>query len=139
MSVLLVRHAWAGKRREWDGDDLLRPLDERGRRQALALVDLLSAFEVERIVSSSARRCRQTVEPLAAARGLRVEERIELSEGRQEEDGPELLEQLAQAPALLATHGGLPWSAFAVPHRYEKGATVVLGPDLRLARYLPAP
>lgn len=139
MSVLLVRHAWAGKRKEWDGDDLLRPLDERGRRQARALVDLLSEFDVDRIVSSPARRCRQTVEPLAVARGLKVEERVELSEEHQEEDGRELLEQLAGEPVVLATHGGRPWSALAEPHRYEKGATVVLGAGLTAVRYVPAP
>jgi len=139
MSVLLVRHAWAGKRKEWDGDDLLRPLDERGRRQARALVELLSEFEVGRIVSSPARRCRQTVEPLAAARGLQVEERVELSEEQQESDGLSLLQTLAAEPAVVATHGGSPWSALASPHRYEKGATIVLAASLEPLRYLPAP
>src|SRR3954454_13818704 len=33
-SLLLVRHAAAGDRADWDGPDDLRPLDTRGRRQA---------------------------------------------------------------------------------------------------------
>ena len=36
MIVLLVRHARAGDRSEWEGDDRLRPLDKKGRRQAKA-------------------------------------------------------------------------------------------------------
>ena len=41
MIVYLVRHARAGHRAQWDGNDTLRPLDERGRRQAELLVDQL--------------------------------------------------------------------------------------------------
>ena len=36
MSVVLLRHASAGDRDAWDGDDRLRPLDEQGYGQALA-------------------------------------------------------------------------------------------------------
>jgi 8-oxo-(d)GTP phosphatase len=32
--LVLVRHASAGDRPEWEGDDRLRPLDKRGRKQA---------------------------------------------------------------------------------------------------------
>ena len=34
MPLLLVRHAWAGDRNKWEGDDRVRPLDERGRSDA---------------------------------------------------------------------------------------------------------
>ncbi len=40
--VLLVRHAKAGKRGDWPGDDDDRPLDAAGRAQAQRLVDLLA-------------------------------------------------------------------------------------------------
>ena len=70
-------------RSEWEGDDRLRPLDERGRRQAEALVDALAAFPITRIFSSPYDRCVQTVEPLAAQRGLPVELREELGEEQQ--------------------------------------------------------
>ena len=52
MSLLLVRHASAGERAEWDGDDAERPLDERGEAQAAHLPDVLSRFPIERILSS---------------------------------------------------------------------------------------
>ena len=52
MIVYLVRHATAGHRASWEGDDdRLRPLDDRGRRQAEGLVELLGRRDFERIVS----------------------------------------------------------------------------------------
>jgi 8-oxo-dGTP diphosphatase len=68
--LLLVRHAWAGDRTEWKGDDRLRPLDERGLRQAQDLVAALERFTIDVILTSPYARCVQTVEPLAAVRGL---------------------------------------------------------------------
>jgi 8-oxo-dGTP diphosphatase len=72
-TVLLVRHAHAGSRADWDGEDLDRPLDERGEHQAAALVPLLAAYAPDRIVSAPARRCVDTVRPLATALGCDVE------------------------------------------------------------------
>jgi len=79
--LLLVRHASAGDRRAWSGDDRARPLDERGQTQAARLPLVLSGHRIERVVSSPHARCIQTVEPLAASRGLHVEARAELAEG----------------------------------------------------------
>ena len=73
MIVYLVRHASAGHRVSWSGDDLLRPLDDRGRRQADGLVDQLRGREFKRIVSSPYARCVESVVPLAHARGMAVE------------------------------------------------------------------
>lgn len=80
-SVLLIRHASAGARHSWPGDDAGRPLDDRGRRQASALVEVLSGLEIARLASSPAARCRATLAPLAAARGLPVEDDDALAEG----------------------------------------------------------
>ena len=66
MIVLLVRHARAGDREKWEGDDRLRPLDRKGRRQAEGLVELLAEYPIERLLSSQYLRCIQTFEPLAA-------------------------------------------------------------------------
>ena len=81
MTVILVRHAAAGERSRWSGDDRLRPLDERGRRQATELAEALASRGVERVLTSPYVRCRQTVDPLAETLGLAVEERVELAEG----------------------------------------------------------
>jgi 8-oxo-(d)GTP phosphatase len=79
--VFLVRHASAGNRKKWTGDDRLRPLDEHGFREAEGLVELLQEGRPTRVLSSGYVRCRQTVEPLAEALGLEVEEYAELAEG----------------------------------------------------------
>src|SRR5258706_1561493 len=76
----LVRHASAGERLEW-ADDRLRPLDDRGRRQAAELAAAPSSGDVQRVVASPYVRCVQTVEPLAAALGLDVEVDDRLAEG----------------------------------------------------------
>jgi len=78
--VLLVRHASAGSRATWHGDDRARPLDDCGRLQADELVRLLAHFDPSLIVSADFLRCRQTVEPLAASLGLTIRDLPELSE-----------------------------------------------------------
>jgi 8-oxo-dGTP diphosphatase len=70
--ILLVRHAKAGKRADWAGDDNDRPLEPAGRAQAQRLIDLLSAFAPNRIVSADPVRCVQTVQPLADRLGISV-------------------------------------------------------------------
>lgn len=69
-TVILVRHGKAVSRKEWNsrkrhGKDATRPLERRGRRQAKALANLLSAFGVTRLASSSSMRCMQTLQPYA--------------------------------------------------------------------------
>ena len=103
--LILVRHARAGKRGQWGGDDRLRPLDERGRRQAEGLAAALAEYEVERILSSPYARCVQTVEPLASARLVELEERAELAEGASLEEGLSLVSELEATNAVLCTHG----------------------------------
>lgn len=82
MTVLLVRHAIALARRHWDGADVDRPLTARGERQAAAMVGLLRAHSIDRIYSSPALRCTETVRPLARARNLTVKTSKALGEGR---------------------------------------------------------
>lgn len=72
--VLMVRHASAGSRSEWTGDDRIRPLDPKGRRQAEALVALLRPWDISEIVSADFVRCVQTVEPLSKSIGVPIKE-----------------------------------------------------------------
>ena len=81
MTVLLVRHAVALARRRWDGDDELRPLTESGRHQADAIPRQISTFAIDRVFSSPAVRCLDTVRPIARDRGLGIEEVDVLAEG----------------------------------------------------------
>jgi 8-oxo-dGTP diphosphatase len=124
--VYLVRHARAGHRETWDGDDRLRPLDERGVRQAEALVSQLAERSFSRILSSPYVRCVQSVEPLAAARGLQVEAVEALAEGAGEEPALELFRGL-DAPAVASVHGDL--AGALLGEGLKKGATAVLDVD----------
>lgn len=107
MSLLLVRHALAGSRQDWDGPDFERPLSKRGRSQAESLVRLLADRPVSSVHSSPYVRCVQTVEPLAAARGLAVERAPQLAEGAASADAVELLRGLMGTSAVLCTHGDM--------------------------------
>jgi 8-oxo-dGTP diphosphatase len=122
--VYLNRHARAGQRESWPGDDdSLRPLDERGRRQAEALVELLADRDFSRIVSSPYTRCLQSVEPLAEARGLQLEAVDSLAEGAGEGAALELFRSL-DAPAVACVHGDLVEALAG--ESAKKGATLVL-------------
>jgi 8-oxo-dGTP diphosphatase len=68
----LIRHAHAGERNAFPGDDAARPLDGRGRAQAAGLGPLLALFEPQRLHSATPLRCLQTLQPLAAAVDLPV-------------------------------------------------------------------
>ncbi|MGW4944852.1 NUDIX hydrolase [Actinoplanes sp. NPDC004185] len=61
----LVRHAHAGKRSEFDGNDALRPIDEQGRGEARTLGLVVSLVAPRRLFAATPLRCKQTLEPLA--------------------------------------------------------------------------
>jgi 8-oxo-(d)GTP phosphatase len=121
--ILLIRHASAGDRDKWEGDDRRRPLDKRGLRQSAALVELLAEYDVDRILSSTYDRCFQTVEPLASARGLEIELREELSEEYDEVEGAALVRGLDGNPAV-SCHGAL--SVSLIGESQKKGEVIVL-------------
>jgi 8-oxo-dGTP diphosphatase len=127
--VILLRHASAGDRERWQGDDRERPLDERGRKQSEAIVARLAGYPVERILTSPALRCIETVEPLAAARALTPELRDELAEELQETEGWALVRSLAREDVVVCGHGGLE-HALPDPPKWRKGAALVVDETL---------
>jgi 8-oxo-dGTP diphosphatase len=134
--ILLVRHASAGSRQAWEGDDRDRPLDGRGENQARGLVSLLDGFEIDTILTSPYRRCVQTVEPLAAARLLPVEQRTQLGETEQQQAGADLVRSLAGRNVVVCGHGGLEWAVVQEPPKWRKGETLVLDGDLQVVETL---
>ena len=118
MTVILLRHASAGDRDTWEGDDRLRPLDKRGRKQAEKLRDILRGYGVTRALSSPYVRCVQTVEPL----GLEVEVDERLAEGAPLAETLSLLEEADGAVAC--THGDVIVNVLG--RDLKKGAAVVL-------------
>jgi 8-oxo-(d)GTP phosphatase len=131
VSVILLRHASAGDRNAWRRDDRLRPLDERGRAQALALRDVLRARGVRRVLSSPYVRCLQTVAPLE----LEIVPDERLAEGASVEATLALLQDLDDAVAC--THGDV---IEAVRGRsVPKGGAVMLDDTLREVEEIDAP
>ena len=84
----LLRHAHAGDAFEWIGDDDLRPLTKKGRRQSERLGAFLETHGVrpDVIVTSPLVRARQTAEIVAEALGMTVktDERLGSSFGKRE-------------------------------------------------------
>lgn len=102
VSLLLVRHAHAGSRKEWDGPDLQRPLSERGRRQAAAIAETLPFFGPAGLLTAPVTRCEQTVAPLAKRLGLKPRRLPALADSSFESDPAETL----RVAARLATTAG---------------------------------
>lgn len=138
--VFLVRHARAGDRKKWMGDDRVRPLDKRGFREAEGLVELIQERQPTRILSSGFVRCLQTVEPLAEALGLEVEERVELAEGASSAEVHRLVDGLSGELPVLCTHGDVVVELLG--EESPKGSTWVLelaNDGLERLEYLPPP
>jgi 8-oxo-dGTP diphosphatase len=110
--VALVRHAKAGSRSQWDGDDNLRPLSGSGREQAQRLARLLPLFGPDRIVTAPPLRCRDTVAPVAEALELPISEEPLFGEERYWKDPTESLACLRKLAALpgvtvVSSQGGV--------------------------------
>ena len=124
MNVLLVRHARAGDREAWEGDDRLRPLDGKGWKQARGLVELLAGYPLERLLSSPSLRCTQTFESLASARGLEIEEVEELGEGSTRDEVVHRLDSSGSDRVAICTHGDV--VVELIGDTMKKGAVEVL-------------
>ena len=109
--LIVVRHAKAVARADYEGaDDQRRPLDERGRARARALIPVLAAYGIRRLVSSPSVRCADTLAPYAAAARLRVRAKEGLSEEgfatRPEAASRQVARLLERGnPAAICSHG----------------------------------
>lgn len=79
-TVMIVRHATAGTKARYKGDDRQRPLDKHGRAQAESLVGQLLAFGAGELFAADRARCRQTVDPLAEELGAVIHNEPDLTE-----------------------------------------------------------
>ncbi|MGH0035036.1 MAG: histidine phosphatase family protein [Myxococcota bacterium] len=122
MQLYLIRHGRGVPRSHWQPppglgddrkterttdpgrDDRWRPLSQRGREQAWALVPELAPRRPERILSGPARRCRETVQPLAEFLGLPVEVHPGLDQAASESERVAVLESLGETPTVACTH-----------------------------------
>ncbi len=151
----VVRHAKAGSRSQWTGDDRQRPLTKKGLKQAEALVEVFAKFDISAVYSSPFVRCMQTVEPLAEARKLKVRAESGLAEGHGLVAAYEFFKDPKLDGAVMCTHGDIVWELVrdlikkgAAPafhleaDDFDKGSTWVVdvksGAPVK-ARYIPAP
>lgn len=153
MTIYLVRHAKAGERNVWEGDDQLRPLSGRGHLQARGLLDVLEDAQFERLLTSPYVRCMETVVPIAGARGVAIEPVDALAEGAEIEEVLALIGKHADHGAVFCTHGDvIPMTLQYYANRgidvgatpqWPKGSTWALETDATgevvSARYLPPP
>ena len=128
--LYFIRHAEAQGRELWHHDDALRPLTERGYRQADAIARALGRARVERVLSSRAFRCLDTVRPLAHHLGVGITRHDDLFEGASAADALALMRRLRVRRAALCTHGDV--MGDVLEHLEEQG--VDLDGGLRLAK-----
>ena len=151
-TIYVVRHAKAGSRGHWTGDDRQRPLSKKGIKQADALIEILQPFPITAVYSSPFLRCVQTVEPLARALKLPVKQTPSLAEGHGLAGAVELIGDPRLDEVVLSTHGDIVWELVEelVKRRvvkpseggFEKGSTWVVDYEdgsFTRARFIPAP
>lgn len=107
--LVLLRHAKAIQRLEWQGDDGDRPLDSYGQRQSARMLSNYFPYQIMEIHSSDAIRCLETVEPLARSLKLNIMISEELGEYRYSRDSKapliyvrDVLEE--GVPAIICSH-----------------------------------
>ena len=138
--LYLVRHAKAGSRHDFTGDDRLRPLSASGRRQADLLAIRFAPLEVTTLISSPYVRCIQTLQPTATAVGATIETDVCLGEGRSFVGVLDLMSTLPDA-SVVCSHGDvIPETIsalerrgceFVSPPEWRKGSVWVLHRDDR--------
>ena len=132
--LILLRHATAEKRIEWSDryskaipPDSFRPLTPAGIMQSHLIGDLLSAFGINKVVSSDSIRCIATVSPYAASQELALEAHQTLSELGWEfnnKSGLKLIRKLAMLnqPVVICGHRpALPALAQAIGDEFDFG------------------
>jgi len=108
--LVIVRHARSRSRSTWPEADPLRPLNPRGRERAKALIPMLAAYGVTRVVTSPSVRCLDTVLPYALTAGKRARLKSGLSEegfADQPDRAPYHLNRLLERghAAVVCSHG----------------------------------
>jgi broad specificity phosphatase PhoE len=107
MTLYLVRHAQAGSRSTWVGnDDRDRPLTSEGRHQVADLVGTIAEFPVTTVYTSPFLRCVETAAPIAARLGLTMVVTEALAEGPVV-NALSLARKVADQHAVFVSHGDI--------------------------------
>lgn len=103
-TLLLVRHAKAGSRAQWDDADELRPLSRNGEKQVPPVRTLGAVYGADRVHAAPLVRCVRTVQPLADDLGVPVVEEELLAERKYEGMAAAAQHRLLE----IASGGGVP-------------------------------
>ncbi|MBO3725273.1 NUDIX hydrolase [Actinomyces bowdenii] len=143
-TLVLVRHARAVKRSVWnrpkkrdkEADEATRPLThDQGEARARALVPILAAYGVGRVISSPWRRCAETVAPYAGAAGIELETEGALTEAAHAERPKAARKVVERAlrereePVALCTHRPVLPTVMEVVARHAPGRLLRSVPD----------
>ena len=150
MTLLIVRHAHARKRDTWTKADRQRPLSAKGRSQSEALSKLHASHSIDRILTSPARRCVDTVRPIAELLDVPVLKDDTLLEGTPFDVIDRLLHHCSDDDVLLCSHGDVISSIVTALERrgstipssgWPKASAWILDswPDPTQIRFVPAP
>ena len=108
MILYLLRHAEARPTGSGSAQDRDRRLTPAGQHQAHRVATTLHDAEIQRLLSSPALRCLETLAPLAEACPAAVIEREpRLLEGAAFRGLLDLLKEIGDVPTLLCSHGDL--------------------------------
>ena len=104
--IYLIRHASSGARYDFGRNDFERPLDARGVLQAEQIKEALHSQPIQKVLSSRAVRCQQSVAPLARHLNLEVEIDPDLLEGSHTA-ATTLIKKILTAPydVVACSHG----------------------------------
>jgi len=149
-TIYLVRHAQAGVKAQWKDKDHKRPLDRRGRKQAIDLALELQAHPVTRIITSDYQRCLQSAKPLVNSIRVPAEAGRRLRVGVSSEDLLKLVREVKGEAAVVITHGEVigPFVGYLAaggvdldgPMEWKKGSMWVFEATkgkIRSGRYVP--
>ncbi len=109
-AIVAVRHGKAVPPQTWDGPDSTRPLMQRGCDQAELIAGAIAAFGPTKIITSTAARCRATVEPLSRVTGIEAKAIAGISQDAYE-SGHDTVAAIVrkrlkrQASVVLCSHG----------------------------------
>lgn len=107
--ILIQRHAAARSRAKWRDGEGTRPLSSKGKKQSVALPDLIAAFDPGAVLTSPWERCRATVQPFARQAGLDLMAKDSLTEASHAAEPSRtaaVIERVIQEarPVIVCTH-----------------------------------
>lgn len=128
-AIIVLRHAKATLRADWKKGEDTRPLLPGGQAQAKRLIPLLAAYGPNLLITSSWRRCRETLEPYASKNKKTLVERSQLSE-LGSKNGPKRLRKLLRnllsgdKSAVICSHRP------ALPAIFSEISRIIEAPNL---------